>query len=127
VSDDRAALGRRGERIAARFLKRAGFKILAKNYRCPAGELDLIALDGVQIVFVEVKTRTGEQAEDVERAVHPRKQAKLLHVARYYLTAHPAAHDHPCRFDIVGIVAQDDGSHEIQHFPDAFTPAGRFR
>lgn len=125
MADDRAKLGRHGEKLARRFLERVGHRIIAQNYRCPAGELDLITLDGETVVFVEVKTRRSEQAEDVERAVNSAKQRQLARVSRYYLTAVPAARQRPCRFDILAIVASPDGSTSIRHHPNAFAPPGR--
>jgi len=124
VSDDRAELGRRGEKMASRFLKKLGYAILATNYECPGGEIDLIALDGEEVVFVEVKTRTGEQAADVEEAVNPVKQRRLAMAARHYLACTPAAADRPCRFDILGIICGEQGDPKIRHIADAFVPRG---
>jgi putative endonuclease len=120
LADDRANLGHRGEKLAGKFLKKLGYRIITQNYRCPAGELDLIALDGNAIVFVEVKTRRSEEADDVERAVNPAKRRQLVRVAKYYLVSKPAAQKHPCRFDVVGIVCSHDGDHEVRHIRDAF-------
>ena len=122
------ALGRRGEGIARRHLKRMGFKILATNYRCSAGEADLIALDsstirsadGVEtLVFVEVKTRSCDKYTDPQAAVDADKQARLRKIAKYYLTTHNAA-DMNVRFDVVAVVAQPGQALRITHIPDAF-------
>ncbi len=120
MADDRANLGRRGEKLARKFLEKLGYRTVVRNYRCPAGELDLISLDDRSIVFVEVKTRRSEEAADVERAVNPAKQRQLMRVARYYLASTPTARRYPCRFDVVGIVCSDDGNTEIRHIRDAF-------
>lgn len=122
MADDRAKLGRRGEKLACKYLKKLGYRILARNYRCPVGEIDLIAMDGDVIAFAEVKTRSSEDAADVERAVGPAKQRQLTRTAKFYLTHCPAAQDHPCRFDILGIVSRDGDKPEIRHIPDAFDP-----
>jgi putative endonuclease len=120
VADDRARLGRRGEKLARKFLENLGYQTVARNYRCPAGELDLISLDDHSIVFVEVKTRRSEEAADVERAVNPEKRRQLMRVAKYYLASTPAAQRYPCRFDVIGIVCSDGGDPEIRHIRDAF-------
>ncbi|MGB9626928.1 MAG: YraN family protein, partial [Phycisphaerae bacterium] len=120
LADDRANLGRRGEKLARKFLEKLGYRTIVRNYRCPAGELDLISLDQRSIVFVEVKTRRSEEAADVERAVNPAKQRQLMRVARYYLASTPTARRYPCRFDVVGIVCSDNGNTEIRHIRDAF-------
>ncbi len=120
MADDRAKLGRRGEKLARRFLERLGYRIITQNYVCAAGELDLIALDGEMIVFAEVKTRRGEEAADVERAVNPAKRRQLVRVAKYYVMSKPAARKYPCRFDVVGIVSSDGGEPEIRHIRNAF-------
>ena len=119
-------LGRRGERLAAAQLRRSGLKILARNYRCPHGEADLVALappppglEGATIVFVEVKTRTSDAAVRPESAVNAAKQRKLRQVARYYLAARPEMNlSH--RFDVVSIVLPPDGPPRIEHFENAF-------
>ena len=125
-------LGRYGEKLAAKALKRDGMKILARNYRCPAGEVDLIALDrstrretGAEtIVFVEVKTRTSDKYVDPEFAVDREKQRRLESAAQYY-AARRDTEDYCIRFDIIAIVAADggDGGDEkpsLKHIKDAF-------
>ena len=122
-------LGPRGEKLAARHLRRLGVKILARNYRCPAGEADIIALDrstrsgrdAETIVFVEVKTRRSDRHVDPESAVDRRKRRQLARVAEYYL-AHYPAEDYEVRFDVVAVIASADGKPEIRHTVDAFAP-----
>ena len=123
----RQPLGRRGEKLARRFLSRRGLKILARNYRCPRGEVDLIALDtstrrqsGAQtICFVEVKTRTSDRYTDPESAVNADKQRHIRNAADYYLAAHDAK-DFNVRFDIVSIVLREEAEPQIKHIADAF-------
>lgn len=123
MADDRAELGRRGERLARRFLrKQLGYVIVTENYRTPVGEIDLIALDGPCVVFVEVKTRRSEDAGDVEEAVGPIKQRRLARAARHFLATQPDAADRPCRFDVLAIVCPATGKPHVRHVPDAFTP-----
>ncbi|MHC4563437.1 MAG: YraN family protein [Planctomycetota bacterium] len=118
-------LGQRGERLAVRHLKRGGLTVLARNYRCPAGEVDVIALDrstrreGAEtIVFVEVKARSSDRYTDPESAVDADKQRRIRTVADYYLRRHHAE-QYNVRFDIVAVVA-GDGDPIIRHTPDAF-------
>jgi putative endonuclease len=121
--------GRAGETLAARFLKRRGMKILARNYRCPAGEADLIVLDrktrkadqAETICFVEVKTRRTDQYTTPASAVDADKQRRLVHVARYYLVHHPAE-GYNVRFDVLCVVYDPAGRRRarIDYIPQAF-------
>lgn len=119
--DDRAGLGLQGERAAEKFLRKLGYKIVTRNYRCAAGEIDLVALDGAIIVFVEVKTRTGSQHADPQDAVNPDKQRHIQRAAQFFLRqTHSEERDY--RFDIIAIVVDDTGLH-LEHLVEAFTPA----
>jgi putative endonuclease len=115
-------LGDRGERAAARHLRRKGFRILLRGYRTPRGEIDLIARDGDTLVFVEVKARRqGEPAE----AVTPEKQRRLTLAALQFLKRYGLL-EQRCRFDVVTVVWPDDRREPvIEHFPNAFEAVGR--
>jgi putative endonuclease len=119
---DRARLGRWGERRSERFLKRRGFKTLARNFSCRTGELDLVmvAPDGT-VVFVEVKTRAGERFACTEAAITPGKKRRLRRAAHCFLAFH-AIQDRICRFDVVTIVLGSSGPAEIRHYENAFGP-----
>lgn len=118
-------LGDKGERFAARYLKKQGFRILAKNHKTPVGEIDLIALDGNQVVFVEVKTRKSTYFGEPVEAVGYAKQKKLTQLALAYLKKHRLL-DHTARFDIVGIVwPEDSKTPEVKHYRNAFEATGR--
>ena len=120
-------LGRRGERLAARLLRRRGMKVLARNYRCPAGEADLIALDRSTrgdlgcgtLAFVEVKTRSSDRYVGPESAVDSRKRRRLERIADCYLATHDAG-DFAVRFDIVAVVLAPGAEPQITYLPDAF-------
>lgn len=120
-------LGRRGERLARNLLRRKGMKILATNYRCPVGEVDLIALDrstrrtvGAEtIVFVEVKTRASDRFASPESAVNADKQRRIGLVADYYLSRR-SCERYGVRNDIVSVVIPLDGGPELRHIEDAF-------
>lgn len=121
--DDRAVLGRQGEKLALRFLRRKGCKVVTRNYRCAGGELDLVVLYDEVVVFVEVKTRTGRTHADPEDAVNFPKQQRMTRAARIFLHQTDSL-DRPFRFDVVAITREDDGELAIEHFVDAFEPTG---
>ena len=104
--DDRKALGADGERAAEEFLRARRYHIVERNYRCPVGEVDLIALDGKTVVFIEVKTRTGAGFGSPFEAVNRRKQGQVSRAAQYFLTAH-RLHERAARFDVVGVWWED--------------------
>ena len=122
-SDRDLPFGSRGERAAARYLKRRRFRVLARNYTCRVGEIDLICLDGDTLVFVEVRSRADDERIDPEEFIRPGKWRRVERSARYYLMQHDAA-DRPCRFDLVTIVWPPGAAPRIEHFEDAFRPRG---
>ena len=113
-------IGRRGERLAARFLRRRGFRILHRNLTIGHDEADLVALDpdGRTIVIVEVKTRTGDYLAP-EININRTKQYRLTRLATK-MQRMKAFADRPLRFDAVAIVWPADGKPEIRHWPGAF-------
>ncbi|MBI5463626.1 MAG: YraN family protein [Ignavibacteriales bacterium] len=110
--------GNQGEDLAAEFLQRQGFTILQRNYRFERGEIDIVAQQGNEIVFVEVKARRSATFGAPEEAVDERKQAQLRRVADGYLFEHQLE-DQLCRFDIVA-VDYASGALEIRHLQHAF-------
>lgn len=121
----RGWLGPAGERAAARFLQRLGYRILARGHRQRLGEIDLIALDGDCIVFVEVKTWASGSDGDPSLAVDVCKQEKLTRAALVYLKQRRLL-EQPARFDIVSIVwpAAAGEKPQIRHFRSAFEAIG---
>jgi putative endonuclease len=118
-------LGDEGERLAARYLRRLGYKILARRYRTAMGEIDLIARDGTCIVFVEVKTRRSDIAGQPHEAVDAYKQAQLARLALAFLKRYRLL-EKPARFDVVSIVWEGVGAEpQIVHYRNAFEPPGR--
>jgi putative endonuclease len=116
-------LGDRGERAAAKYLRARGYRILARQSRSRIGEIDLIALDGDTVVFVEVKTRTSQQAGHPAEAVTFAKQRQLTRAALAWLKRHDML-ECRCRFDIVAITWQERNRPLIEHFPNAFEAVG---
>lgn len=96
----------RGEMEAYLHLRRAGYRIVATNFRVPQsrGEIDIIAWDGDVLCFIEVKTRVGEGLTPPEAAVDVGKRRHILDVARHYLRRVPGDRPPPCRFDVVSVV-----------------------
>jgi putative endonuclease len=119
--------GTRSERAATRFLRRQGFRILASNYTCPHGELDLIALDERCVVFVEVRSTGGDDPERPAASVDETKQRRLTRLALYYLQEHHLL-DCSARFDVLAL-SWPTGQREprIVHYRQAFEAAGRFQ
>jgi len=111
-------LGEEGERIAETFLRKKGYRVVERNYRCPVGELDLILLDRRVVVFVEVKTRSDDRFGAPLESVGPRKQKKMIKTALFFLTRH-RLHNRDARFDVVGISYQG-GEPMVEHIQNAF-------
>ncbi|WP_376794588.1 YraN family protein [Thermogemmatispora sp.] len=102
------ALGQAGERLAAAALRQRGYQICEQNFRCRVGEIDLVACEGEELVFVEVKTRRGSSWGLPEEALTPRKRRKLIEVAAHYLELH-GAYGRPWRIDVVAIQLSGTG------------------
>ena len=115
----RKMLGQKGESLAERFLKKAGMDIVARNWRCKAGEIDLVALDGKTLVFVEVKARQSADRLSPEANVTRSKQKRLRTLARLYMRMKDVE-SLRCRFDVVAVVDDGDGEATIRHIPSAF-------
>ncbi len=105
-------LGRSGEDRAAKLLAKLGYRVLERNYRTRQGEIDLIALDGDTVVFVEVKTRMGDAYGAPELAVDQRKQGRMVKAALGYLKQ-KKLHQMASRFDVVAITGAGDGRVEV--------------
>ncbi|MGH2510185.1 MAG: YraN family protein [Ktedonobacteraceae bacterium] len=121
VGDVRQSVGRVGERLAANALEERGYCILERNFRCQYGEIDLVAQESADLVFVEVKTRRGTVCGLPEEAVNKRKARKLQEVAAYYLDAHHLP-DCSWRIDVVAVQFSPNGRlEEIRVYQHAIT------
>lgn len=118
MNDSKQLLGKEGERLAEQYLKKKGYKIVERNYRCRGAELDLIVLDRRVIVFVEVKTRTGHGFGSPFEAVEFRKQQKMIQAAQCFLNERKL-HQRDARFDVVGISWPGDEP-LVEHIENAF-------
>jgi putative endonuclease len=119
------SLGQRGERAAARYLRGQGYKIVGRGERDHFGELDLVAVDGRTVVFVEVKTRTSHEAGHPADAVDSDKQKRLTRLALAYLKRHDLL-ENAARFDVLAITWPDGAKRPtIEHIQNAFEAVGR--
>ena len=119
---DTERLGRWGEKRCEKFLKKLGYRKLTQNFSCRAGEIDLIMTDATGVlVFVEVKTRTGEDFTATEDVITTTKRNKLIKTARYFIASNKLE-DRPLRFDVVTIVLGPTGREQIRHYENAFRP-----
>ena len=110
--------GKKGEIIAANYLKKQKYKILKTNYKNQIGEIDIIAKDKDYLVFVEVKTRMSSAFGDPLEAIDEEKQFKIRNVATMYLMKNKLLDKVPIRFDAIAILGDEE--HEIRHIKDAF-------
>jgi putative endonuclease len=120
MPDLRKNLGDFGEQAAAAHLIKRGYALLGRKWRCPAGEIDLLMRDGATLVFVEVRTRRGDQLGMAEESVGRTKQAKLIALAYAYLEATSAPGDLAWRIDVVALNIDRAGRiARLQHIRDA--------
>jgi putative endonuclease len=110
-------LGRRGEELAAGYLTSRGYRIVDRNWRCPQGEIDLVARHGRHTAFIEVKTRSSVAYGHPFEAITPAKLGRLFRLARLWCRAHPGRHGE-LRVDVVAIVAPPNGEPVVELFED---------
>lgn len=120
MTEKRLALGAWGEEQAVHYLRLQGMKILERNFRTAAGEIDIIARHRNWLVFVEVKTRRGVMFGTPQEAVGPRKQQQIIRTAQWFLQTHSVGKLQP-RFDVVAILCQSDKAAEVTHIKNAFS------
>lgn len=111
----RQAIGRYGEDLAARRLTEAGMTVLARNWRCRLGEIDVVALDGDALVVCEVKTRRASPYQHPMAAVTPGKAERLRRLAERWLERHGGPPPGGVRIDLVGVVVPSRGAPVVQH------------
>ena len=111
-----AGLGRKGEEQAAGVLEAAGMSIIAKNVRSRQGEVDIVALDGQTIVFVEVKAWSAYGMEDLQYGLNIKKQRRIIETAKYFLSVHRKYNRMTVRFDVLFVE-----KNLVTHLASAFT------
>ena len=109
--DSTTEAGRRGEDLACRHLEAHGLRLLERNYRCRAGEIDLVMLDGGTLVLVEVRSRASATHGSAAATVDGRKQQRFIRAAHHLLLTRPDYRRLPARFDVVALDGGHDGGH----------------
>ncbi len=112
--DARRKLGNKGEELAAHFLEDLGYKVIDRQYRTRFGEIDLVARDGHELVFVEVKTRTNLAFGHPEEAVHSQKLSRMVRAGEMYLEKH-RLESYSYRYDVIAITWVDGEVPEVVH------------
>ncbi|MEA4848779.1 MAG: YraN family protein [Clostridiaceae bacterium] len=118
-------IGAFGEDMACEYLEEYGYKVLERNFSCRTGELDIIALEGETVAFIEVKTRSSERYGLPSEAISISKQGKIVKTALYYMQRNRLL-DRMCRFDVLEIIIEDEDNHRINLIRDAFQYSGRY-
>jgi putative endonuclease len=119
MEDTKRARGVRGEDLAVAYLKKKGYKVIERNYRCQWGEVDLIARHKGTLIFVEIKSRSSSDFGLPQDAVDRFKQEKLIQAAKAYMAEHHLQETIPARFDVVAIQLTPSGP-EMELIKDAF-------
>jgi putative endonuclease len=112
-------LGRRGEQLAVDFLIDRGLRVLARNWRCPEGELDVVAAEGPVLIVCEVKTRSGLGFGEPAEAVTARKAARIRRVTQAWLAERGSGWPE-VRFDVLAVLLPPGGRATVQHYRAAF-------
>jgi len=119
--DSTTVAGRAAEDLACRHLESRGLRLLERNYRCRAGELDLVMLEGTTLVLVEVRSRSSTSHGGAAASVGPRKQQRFIRAARHLLLTRPQYRKLPARFDVVAIESGLPGdAPRVEWIRDAF-------
>lgn len=121
MTRERDDLGKKGETLARKFLRRRGYRIRALNYSCPRGEIDIIAQDRKSIAFVEVRTLSSAKYGPPFETVRYVKRRRATRAALHYLHRY-RLQEMDWRFDFVGIILPEKGPPEIELIKDAFPP-----
>ncbi len=121
AADTAVGRGAWAEDLALRFLLEHGLVLVARNYRCHRGEIDLVMRDAEVLVFVEVRYRRGGGFGAGAETVDWRKRARLAASASHYLHTHPGAARRPCRFDVLSV---GGAAPQVDWIRDAFQPEG---
>src|SRR5262245_8412721 len=119
MDDGRKALGNEGEQAAVDLLEAGGYRVLARNFRCAYGEVDVVAERGELLCFVEVRARSSAAWGDPSHTVSWAKQRKVTRAALHYLFEHGGGQDRMVRFDVVSVLGRGPNA-RVEHLPDAF-------
>jgi putative endonuclease len=119
MTQQRKQLGAQGEELACAYLRDQGVEVIERNWKCQAGEADVIAREGDDLVFMEVKTRTSNSSGFPEEAVDRKKRRRYEKIAMEYLFSHdlPSAR---VRFDVLALLLSTNGKAFLKHHRDAY-------
>jgi putative endonuclease len=120
MTDLRRQRGMASEQLAADYLQGRGLKVLARNVRCRAGELDLVCLDNGVLAVIEVRQRGSQEFGGALQSVTWRKQRKIIRATRYLLRRQVEWHGRAVRFDVFAVEGAPDGAHRLVWLKDAF-------
>jgi putative endonuclease len=120
MNDVRMRRGVAAEELAAQYLKVRGLKVLARNLRCKAGELDLVCLDRGVLAIVEVRQRGSAEFGGASASVTCAKQHKIIRAAQFFLRREKHWRNFPVRFDVLAIEGLPQGAHRVDWIKDAF-------
>lgn len=112
-------LGKSGEEVALRYLKKKNYKIVAKGFRLFRGEIDIIADDHKTLVFIEVKTRRSQNFGFPEESVTPSKRQQIRKIAQGFLTINKIR-EVECRFDVISLIKTEKNEYSLRHIKNAF-------
>lgn len=126
VLSSEADSGRLGERLACEWLRSHGFRVLFTNYRTSFSEIDIIALEGQTLVFVEVKTWTSPSEGGPADAIDEDKQARITRAALAFLKSRKLL-ENPSRFDVIEVILDVSGKPLLRHYPHAFEAVGEYQ
>ena len=123
-SPDRKRFGASGEDLASNWLQQHGYRVVARNWRCPRGELDIVCEQGDEFVFVEVKSRRGNLLGAPEEAVTPAKQRRLIRAAQYFLLQR-SQEQRSYRIDVIAVEVAPSGKLvSLRHYPGCIESEG---
>lgn len=119
--NEKQRLGKLGEKITEEYLLNKGYTVLARNWRCEYGEVDLVMLKDKALVFVEVKTRKGTSMGWPEESVTIMKQEHLIQTSEAFIDEHPQYAERPWQIDVISILVKSlvEPSFQIRHFENA--------
>ena len=123
MNDAHLTRGAAAEQLAAHYLQVRGLKVLARNLRCKAGELDLVCLDGGVLAIIEVRQRRSAEYGGASGSVTWHKRRKILRTTQYFLWREKLWRNLSLRFDVVAIEGLPDGAHRVEWIQDAFRAA----
>lgn len=120
---EKRKLAQMGENLAAHYLENLGYLVIRHNFHSAYGEIDIIAQDNLELVIVEVKTRTSHNVISAENSISKAKQRKLTLTAMQFLADYPDFANLSCRFDVIIVFYyHQDESFQIKHYKNAFLP-----